>query len=105
MNWPTAQCEQGTVCISCHTALPYAPLRRVQPWPQLPPIYRNKAVASRSTETVLNALIATDENARHGQISAATVTAVDNMWVLRQTSGADAGSWPWIQFDNEPWEA
>ncbi|MGH8218533.1 MAG: hypothetical protein ACREUT_08210 [Steroidobacteraceae bacterium] len=27
------------------------------------------------------------------------------LWTLQDTSGANAGSWPWIQFNNEPWEA
>jgi len=130
MNWPKAARAHETVCISCHTALTYAlarrplgrvlnessspvpqrrllanVLKRVQLWPQLPPYYPNKAVASRGTESVLNALILADDDANEGHLSAATLAAFDDMWALQQTSGAEAGSWPWIQFNNEPWEA
>src|ERR1700679_2637434 len=28
-NWPRAQKDQGTICISCHTQLPYAMVRPV----------------------------------------------------------------------------
>jgi squalene-hopene/tetraprenyl-beta-curcumene cyclase len=130
MTWGEAAREQGTVCISCHTALPYAlaradlgrllhettppvpqrrlqadVLQRVQGWSQLPPYYKDMAVASRGTESVLNALILADEDARQGHLRPATLAAFDDMWATQQTSGADAGSWPWIRFDNEPWEA
>lgn len=130
MNWPKAGRAHDTVCISCHTALTYAlargplgrvlnesvtadprrrlvanVLKRVQLWAQLPPYYRDKAVASRGTESVLNALILADEDAQQGHLSAATLAAFDDMWALQTTSGAEAGSWPWIQFNNEPWEA
>jgi squalene-hopene/tetraprenyl-beta-curcumene cyclase len=130
MNWPKAARAHETVCISCHTALTYAlarePLgrvlnepelpaprrqllanvvKRVQMWPQLPPYYQDKAIASRGTESVLNALILADEDARQGHLSAATLAAFDDMWALQQTSGVEAGSWAWIQFGSEPWEA
>jgi hypothetical protein len=130
MNWSEAAREHGTVCISCHTALPYAlartdlgrvlhetapsvpqrrlladVLQRVQEWPQLPPYYKDMAVASRGTESVLNALILADADAHQGHLRPATLAAFEDMWATQQTSGADAGSWPWIRFDNEPWEA
>lgn len=121
---------QGTVCISCHTALPYllasdareshqprsilpAPqarllasvLKRVQLGEHLPPYYPDQVVASRATEAVLNALILTDRAAATGRFSAAAQDALTRMWALQSTSGSDAGSWPWIEFYNEPWEA
>lgn len=130
MNWPKAARAHDTVCISCHTALTYALVRdplgrvlnesgsapprqrllanvrkRVRLWSQLPPYYLDKAVASRGTESVLNALILADEDANQGHLSAATLAAFDAMWATQLTSGPDEGSWPWIQFNNEPWEA
>ena len=54
---------------------------------------------------LLNALILADEDARQGHLNPATLAAFDDMWAMQQTSGAEAGSWPWIRFDNEPWEA
>ena len=32
-------------------------------------------------------------------------TAFENMWALQQVKGGNAGSWPWLQFNQEPWEA
>jgi squalene-hopene/tetraprenyl-beta-curcumene cyclase len=129
-KWPPAARSQETVCVSCHTTLPYAlargrlaeilsepqvpaprrdllanVLKRVRLWPHLPPYYVGQAGASRATEAVLNALILADEDAHHGHLSPATRAALDDMWNLQTGAGADSGSWPWIKFDNEPWEA
>jgi squalene-hopene/tetraprenyl-beta-curcumene cyclase len=129
-SWPSAARDQNTFCVSCHTALPYALARpalngalgqsgpaaeerglldniaqRVRHWSTTRPYYRDQPVASRGTESVLNVLILASHDARQGQLSAETTAAFDNMWALQQTSGADAGAWPWIRFDSEPWEA
>ncbi len=130
-GWPKAARDQGTFCISCHTALPYALARsalrsvlaeagpsaaerqlledvreRVRRWSQMQPYYGgNMAAASRGTESVLNALILADADARAGRRSADSSAAFAAMWALQQTSGSDAGAWNWIGFDNEPWEA
>jgi squalene-hopene/tetraprenyl-beta-curcumene cyclase len=129
-KWPPAARPQGTVCVSCHTTLPYALARtrladilgeapvaapesdllanvrkRVRLGPQLPPYYHEQPLASRGTEAVLNALILVDEDARQGRLSPATRAALDAMWPLQMSSGAQAGSWPWINFKDEPWEA
>ena len=83
-RWPAAQLEQGTVCISCHTVVPYAFVRpalrrqldetelvpvekkmlssieaRVNGWRQMKPYYNDAAhaISSHSTEAVLNAVI------------------------------------------------
>jgi squalene-hopene/tetraprenyl-beta-curcumene cyclase len=79
-------------------------LKRVRLWSQLPPYYHEQAPASKATEAVLNALILADEDARQGHLSAATRAALDDMWALQSTSGAQAGSWPWLNFDEAPWE-
>jgi squalene-hopene/tetraprenyl-beta-curcumene cyclase len=134
MNWRPAQLERGTACMSCHTSLPYAlsraslgpllhesaeaapqrrvladVLQRVQDSRQLLPYYYKDipgmASASRGTEAVLNALILADEDARHGHLTRPTLAAFATLWSLQRDTGAEAGSWEWTVFDNEPWEA
>jgi len=87
-SWPKSQRDHQTVCVSCHTMLPYALARpklrgalndgntpeperemlrhlrtRVSLWSQVQPYYLDsksgpgKSKESRSTESVLNALI------------------------------------------------
>ncbi len=83
-NWRPAQLEQGTVCVSFHTVVPYAFVRpllrrqlgeteltnteqkmlssiaiRVNAWPKMQPYYTDPdhAIPSHSTEAVLNAVI------------------------------------------------
>ena len=127
-SWKRAQRDEGTFCISCHTALPYAlarpalspaaasmsasqrrllenVTRRVTLWSVVRPYYPNQATASRATEAVLNALILASADARQGHLSATTRSALQQMWSLQNISGASAGAWPWIEFNNEPWEA
>jgi len=31
--------------------------------------------------------------------------AFENMWALQNRAGDDKGAWPWLQFDEEPWES
>ncbi|MHB8617578.1 MAG: prenyltransferase/squalene oxidase repeat-containing protein [Candidatus Acidiferrales bacterium] len=129
-SWPTAAREQGTFCVSCHTAMPYALSRRamdlrlgennlsanerklvdnvtkrVRLWKSIPPYYKGEAGQSRGTEAVLNALILANYDARSGHLSADTRAAFDDMWKLQETTGEQRGAWEWIQFNNEPWEA
>ena len=126
--------DHGTFCVSCHTALPYALSRpalrvalaeqgpsinerrliedvteRVRLWKDVGPYYSDqgydhKTAESRGTESVLNALILAGHDAQSGQLSDDTRAAFDNMWALQQTTGENAGSWLWLQFDQEPWE-
>jgi len=135
MEWSGAARDHGTFCISCHTALPYALARpalrpalaeqglssneqklldnvtkRVRLWNQVEPYYgdagyKGKALESRGTEAVLNALILASYDSERGQLGADTRIALQNMWAAQQTAGDKAGAWPWLQFDNEPWEA
>ena len=130
MHARAASREHGTACLSCHTTVPYALVRgelgkklnetspapvqrellemvrkRVALWPQLVPWYRDEKPESRGTEAVLNALVLVNADAPSGQLSATTRAALDNMWALQRTEGPQTGSWPWINFDNEPWEA
>ncbi len=87
-TWKNAERDHGTFCISCHTALPYAP----------------KTAEARGTEAVLNALILTSYEAG-GKLSADARLALDNMWALQLKSGQEKGAWVWLNFHNEPWEA
>ncbi|HEY8150289.1 MAG TPA: hypothetical protein VIK51_15385 [Vicinamibacteria bacterium] len=134
MGWQGAARDHGTFCVSCHTALPYAlsrpalrgPLgddapshnerrlldnvtRRVRLRKEAGPYYgdgdSDKAIESRGTEAVLNALILAGHDAPSGRLNEDTRTALDHMWALQQTTGDQAGAWPWLQFDLSPWEA
>src|SRR6266851_3479430 len=133
MGWPAAARDHGTFCVSCHTALPYALARpalrkqaddapsnnerrlldnvttRVRLRKEAGPYYgdhdSDKAVESRGTEAVLNALILAGRDARSGRFSEDTQAALESMWALQQTTGDQAGAWPWLQFDLSPWEA
>jgi len=135
MDWNGSARDHGTFCVSCHTALPYAlsrpalraslaeqgpsinerklienVTRRVRLWKEIGPYYSDqgydhKTAESRGTESVLNALILTSRDAQSGQLSDDTRAAFDNMWALQQTTGEIGGSWLWLQFDQEPWEA
>jgi squalene-hopene/tetraprenyl-beta-curcumene cyclase len=135
MEWNGAARDHGTFCISCHTALPYALARpalrpalaeqglsaneqklldnvtkRVRLWNEVAPYYgeagyNGQALESRGTEAVLNALILASYDSQRGHLGADTRSALQNMWATQQTAGDKAGAWPWLQFDNEPWEA
>lgn len=135
MEWTGSARDHGTFCVSCHTALPYALSRpvlraslaeqgpsinerklienvtkRVRLWKEIGPYYSDqgydhKTAESRGTESVLNALILASYDAQSGQLSDDTRAAFDNMWALQQTAGENRGSWLWLQFDQEPWEA
>lgn len=130
LHWRPASRDHGTVCISCHTSLPYLLARselhrilgepaladperallgmvqeRVKLWPQVLPWYGHQKAGSRGTESVLDALTLVNADASTGHLSPLTRTALQNMWALQRTAGADAGSWPWINFNNAPWEA
>jgi hypothetical protein len=67
---------------------------------------RKKAEA-RGTEAVFNVLILARDDAARGRTTAdtATRTALRHLWATQSTGGGDAGSWDWINFGLEPWEA
>ena len=136
-SWPKSARDHGTVCLSCHTALPYALARpelrsvlrerdeapsertliadvvtRVRAWTQVKPFYgdttlngRVKAIQSRGTEAVLNALVLASRDSREGVISPEARLAFANMFGLQQTAGAQAGAWQWLDFGLRPWES
>ncbi|HWC98862.1 MAG TPA: hypothetical protein VG456_19010 [Candidatus Sulfopaludibacter sp.] len=128
--WPSAARDHETFCISCHTTLPYAlgrpalrgPLgeqeasenekaflanisKRVALWSDVEPFYSDakngapKSAESRGTEVVLNALVLARYRAPDAK------DALRNMWALQLKEGDKRGSWTWLNFHNEPWEA
>ncbi len=131
-SWPAAQLGEGTVCISCHTVLPYALARpalrrqlgqpemtatevkmvdsieiRVSKWQQIGPYYSDPAHAapSRATESVLNAVILAEYDPELNNLGPFTRRAFDEAWALQETKGESAGGWAWQDFHEAPWEA
>jgi squalene-hopene/tetraprenyl-beta-curcumene cyclase len=129
-TWPSAARDHETFCVSCHTSMPYALARpalraalaeqgptadervfldniskRVSLWQEVEPFYSDakngapKSAESRGTEAVLNALVL----ARYD--TPAAIDALRNMWALQLKAGEKRGSWIWLNFHNEPWEA
>ncbi len=86
--------------------------KRVTMWDELEPFYSDekvgprKTVESRGTESVLNALILVRyDSLEKSKLSPLTEKAFTNMWATQLTTGADAGSWEWLNFHNAPWES
>jgi squalene-hopene/tetraprenyl-beta-curcumene cyclase len=132
MSWPHAARDHQTFCVSCHTALPYAlarptlravlgelapspnerklldnVIRRVRLWEEVEPYYEGTSLAaqSRGTESVLNALILSANDAAAGTLTPDTRLAFDHMWAQQLTLGNAKGTWPWLEFQLAPWEA
>jgi squalene-hopene/tetraprenyl-beta-curcumene cyclase len=132
-DWPPAQMDRGTVCISCHTVVPYAMIRptlgqelheagipapenalmdsvekRVNYWSEVVPFYTSSpdlTTGSRATEAVLNAVILVSDDVQHGHLRPITRTALREAWELQEKTGEDAGGWQWQEFDLAPWES
>jgi squalene-hopene/tetraprenyl-beta-curcumene cyclase len=85
--------------------------KRVMLWAEVEPFYSNEKVGplktpqSRGTESVLNALILSTYESRNAAPSAALTKGFQNMWSEQQKTGEQKGSWIWLNFRNEPWEA
>jgi len=134
--WPASQRDHQTVCVSCHTILPYAlsrpklsallnekdvpsPARsvlqnvrkRVSLWSEMQPYYSDaksgpgKAKESRSTESVLNALLLGAHDAGQKRLDPLARIAFNQAWALQIKSGDNAGAWDWQVFHLAPWEA
>jgi hypothetical protein len=88
---------------------------RVEHWAELDsPRFRlmydsddRKKAESRGTEAVFNALILARDDAARGRAAAGAATreALRHLWATQAAGGSDAGSWDWINFGLEPWEA
>ena len=133
-TWTKAARDHDTFCVSCHTVLPYTLARsalrgalaeqgptalerqvidnvskRVQLWDDAKSYYPDsgglpRSHQSRTTEAVFNALILVTYDAPSGKLSAPAEAALKNMWDLQEKTGDVAGSFPWLNFHNEPWE-
>jgi squalene-hopene/tetraprenyl-beta-curcumene cyclase len=86
--------------------------KRVRLWKEIGPYYSKgeydgaaKTSESRGTESVLNALILSSNDARTGKLTDLTRTAFANMWASQLTDGDAKGGWAWLRFGMEPWEA
>jgi squalene-hopene/tetraprenyl-beta-curcumene cyclase len=85
--------------------------KRVMLWAEVEPFYSNEKVGplktpqSRGTESVLNALILSTDESQNAAPSPALKKAFQNMWSEQQQTGEQKGSWIWLNFRNEPWEA
>jgi squalene-hopene/tetraprenyl-beta-curcumene cyclase len=134
-DWPAAQMDHGTICVSCHTVVPYAMIRselgrdldekgmpgplkalmdsvekRVDQWPKMEPFYSDdagpgKSAESRATESVLNAVILLSYDTQRGHLRPITQTALDEAWALQEKTGEIAGAWKWQDFHLAPWES
>lgn len=113
--------------ISCHTTHPYMFVRPalgdsprlaearervldrvdgVGPWSQQIGFYGRKGgdtwQRSLATEAVLNAsALALHDQARGLPLQAGSLRALDRMWEAQRADG----SWPWLDFSYQPWEA
>lgn len=126
-QWPKAERDHGTRCVSCHTSLPHtlsAPalrktpgvpemamvddvVKRVYLWDAVEPFYTDqksgvpKSSESRAVEAVLNALILSTRDAERGHLGTDTRQAFANMWALQLKNGGFA----WLNFKLEPFES
>ena len=86
-------------------------VKRVRMWRDVEPFYPDQTVGlpktseSRGTEAVLNALVLATRDAAAGAPSDEARIAFDNMWALQFRRGKPTGSWAWLNFHLEPWEA
>jgi squalene-hopene/tetraprenyl-beta-curcumene cyclase len=85
--------------------------KRVLAWNDMQPFYSDEKVGpgktpqSRGTESILNALILSSYESQKAQASATLAQAFSNMWGQQQRTGERKGSWNWLNFHTQPWEA
>lgn len=85
--------------------------KRVSLWSEVQPYYLDssagpgKSKESRSTESVLNALVLASNNAGQKHLDPLTRKAFDAAWALQIKSGDHAGAWVWQVFHLAPWES
>jgi squalene-hopene/tetraprenyl-beta-curcumene cyclase len=86
-------------------------VKRVTMWRDVEPWYPDqtrgipKTSESRGTESVFDAFVLALRDAQAGKLSDDTRAAFDHMWALQMKSTDVSGSWAWINFHYEPWEA
>src|SRR5437016_2023173 len=82
--------------------------KRVRLWKEVAPFYSDadrgayKTVESRGTESVLNALILSSNDAKAGELSNATRMALGNMGEDELTPGNEHGACNWQRVATEP---
>jgi squalene-hopene/tetraprenyl-beta-curcumene cyclase len=85
--------------------------KRVSLWKEVEPFYSdaksgpNKSRDSRSTESVLNALVLASNSADQQRLDPLTRTAFNAAWALQLKTGEQAGAWNWQVFHLAPWES
>jgi hypothetical protein len=85
--------------------------KRVSMWKEMAPFYSDekygagKARESRSTESVLNALVLAGNSADEKRLEPLARTAFESAWALQLKTGKDAGAWDWQVFHLAPWES
>jgi hypothetical protein len=85
--------------------------KRVSLWSEVEPYYLDsnsgpgKSKESRSTESVLNAVVLASNDAGRKDLDPLTRKAFDNAWALQIKSGDQAGAWIWQVFHLAPWES
>jgi squalene-hopene/tetraprenyl-beta-curcumene cyclase len=85
--------------------------KRVALWNAVEPFYSDEKVGalktpqSRGTESILNALILASLEAQNPEPSETLKKAFQNMWAEQQKEGESKGSWSWLNFHTQPWEA
>jgi squalene-hopene/tetraprenyl-beta-curcumene cyclase len=131
-SWPPAQKEQGTVCISCHTVVPYALVRpalratlresqppqqeslmlasvdkRVGDWSHMTPFYTDAidGPGKAAGSHATEAVLNAVILTHEQEGSQAAAAALEEAWALQKTTGDDAGGWDWQNFHLAPWES
>jgi squalene-hopene/tetraprenyl-beta-curcumene cyclase len=85
--------------------------KRVAMWKEVEPFYSDeksgpgKSRESRSTESVLNALVLASNSADRKELDPLTRKAFDVAWALQLKTGEHAGAWDWQVFHLAPWES
>lgn len=85
--------------------------KRVSLWSEVQPYYLDasagpgKSKESRSTESVLNAVVLASTDAGHKHLDPLTLKAFNAAWALQIKTGDDAGAWVWQVFHLAPWES
>ena len=86
-------------------------LTRARAWRDVEPFYPDqtrgipKTSESRAIEAVMNAVVLSSRDARAGQLSDDTRTALGVMWALQMKTGPNNGAWTWLNFNYDPWES
>src|SRR5262245_61355253 len=128
LSWKTAQKPNGTICISCHTTVPfllaYPVLRhelptensqprfvesvrkRVEQWNGLRPWHTGAPHRALGSEVVLNTLVLALDDAAQGRRapSEGTRKAIANLWSAQIKEGPHQGAWEWYENALAPWE-